>query len=162
LSQKDVFHVPDPAKHIDCRRHPDRPERAAGGSAHPDAGCPYHQRGTGNGAFASTPTSLAIETAGVNVVQHIEAADLNQDGYADLVTTRSDGRTSVSFGSAKTVTLTLANAAATPKVTVFNFSGDTYLVLDQSNASTFASGDLAIKLTGVQTVSFSDLAFVKM
>jgi hypothetical protein len=45
---------------------------------------------------------------------------------------------------------------------VFNFSGDTYLVLDQSNASTFASGDLAIKLTGVQTVSFSDLAFVKM
>ena len=98
----------------------------------------------------------------MNVVQHIEAADLNQDGYADLVTTRSDGRTSVSFGSAKTVTLTLANAAATPKVTVFNFSGDTYLVLGQSNASTFASGDLAIKLTGVQTVSFSDLAFVKM
>lgn len=55
-----------------------------------------------------------------------------------------------------------ATAAATPKVTVFSFSGDTYLVLDQSNATTFASGDLAIKLTGVQTVSFSDLAFVKM
>ena len=55
-----------------------------------------------------------------------------------------------------------ATAASAPKVTVFSFSGDTYLVLDHSNAATFASGDLAIKLAGVQTVTLSDLAFVKL
>ena len=64
--------------------------------------------------FASAPTSLAIETAGVNVVQHIEAA--SESGWLRRSGDNAgDGRTSVSFGSAKTVTMTLANAAATPK-----------------------------------------------
>jgi hypothetical protein len=39
------------------------------------------------------------------------------------------------------------------------FGADTYLVLDLSTATTFSTGDLAIKLTGTPGVALSDLVF---
>jgi len=56
----------------------------------------------------------------------------------------------------------VAGSASAPKVTAFAFAGDTYLVLDQTSASSFTSDDLAIKLSGTPAFTFSDLAFVKM
>ncbi|MCK6436132.1 SwmB domain-containing protein [Rivihabitans pingtungensis] len=102
--------------------------------------------GTGNGVFASTPTSLAIETAGVNVVQHIEAADLNQDGYADLVTTRSDGRTSVSFGSANGLTL----SQIYPSSSFNNTDGDALALADVNHDGKL---DMISAIDSIQTVT---------
>ena len=46
-----------------------------------------------------------------------------------------------------------------PKVSSFVLAGNTYLVLDQNAANGFAATDLAIKIAGTPSLSFSDLAF---
>ena len=126
--------------------------------------------GAGSDVFWMTQGYVGDRSSGANMlnitdfVHGVDKIKLTVGASVTLpttVTTLTPG-TGATLSSLLNQASTSATAATTPKVTVFNFSGDTYLVLDQSNATTFASSDLAIKLTGVQTVSFSDLAFVKM
>lgn len=84
-------------------------------------------------------------------------------------TTAPTALNTLTAGSGDTLTSLLNQAAAAsastsaPTVSAFVFSGNTYLVLDQSSDATFANAsDLAIKLVGTPTLTFSDLAFLAM
>lgn len=84
-------------------------------------------------------------------------------------TTAPTALNTLTAGSGDTLTSLINQAAAAsastsaPTVSAFVFSGNTYLVLDQSSDATFANAsDLAIKLVGTPTLTFSDLAFLAM
>ncbi|AQR65481.1 hypothetical protein BXU06_10775 [Aquaspirillum sp. LM1] len=72
-------------------------------------------------------------------------------------------------GTGDTLTSLINQAAAAsastsaPAVSSFVYSGNTYLVFDQSSDATFnAAADLAVKITGTPTLTFSDLSFLKL
>lgn len=54
-----------------------------------------------------------------------------------------------------------ANASsAAPALSTFTFSGDTYLVFDQSAGASFnASADLAVKIVGTPVLTLSDFTY---
>ena len=68
--------------------------------------------GVGNGTFAATPWTLQTGVQDANYTTAMEAADLNGDGYADIVTLRSDGQTQVVFGGASQLTLGASYSSA--------------------------------------------------
>lgn len=72
-------------------------------------------------------------------------------------------------GTGDTLTSLMNQAAAAsastsaPAVSSFVYSGNTYLVFDQSSDATFnAAADLAVQITGTPTLTFSDLSFLKV
>lgn len=85
-------------------------------------------------------------------------------GIATTATAPTTLSTTAVYGG-DTLAMVLDRAASgsgsptAPTISQFVFGADTYLVLDLSTATTFSTGDLAIKLTGTPGVALSDLVF---
>lgn len=144
------------------------PHQAAGVMLNP-AGTIDMTGDAGNDTFWMTRGYVGNHTAGANQLSITDFTH-NVDKVRFTFTTGTTAPTALNTltaGSGDTLTSLLNQAAAAsastsaPTVSAFVFSGNTYLVLDQSSDATFTSAsDLAIKLVGTPTLTFSDLAFL--
>lgn len=122
--------------------------------------------GAGNDVFAMSKGYLGNHASGANVLTVQDFVHDEDKISLTLAKTMKQPAAlqQLTVSASDTLDALLARAAtggapATPKVSAFVFAGDTYLVLDQTASNAFSATDLAIKITGTPTLSFSDLAF---
>lgn len=122
--------------------------------------------GAGNDVFAMSKGYLGNHASGANVLTVQDFVHDEDKISLTLAKTMKQPTAlqQLTVSASDTLDALLARAAtggapATPKVSAFVFAGDTYLVLDQTASNALAATDLAIKITGTPTLSFSDLAF---
>ena len=113
----------------------------------------------GNHAVGTNKLTITDFTHGVDRVQF----------SINTTSTAPTALNTLTAGTGDTLTSLMNQAAAAsastsaPAVSSFVYSGNTYLVFDQSSDATFnAAADLAVQITGTPTLTFSDLSFLKL
>ena len=113
----------------------------------------------GNHAVGTNQLTITDFTHGVDRVQF----------SINTASTAPTALNTLTAGTGDTLTSLINQAAAAsastsaPAVSSFVYSGNTYLVFDQSSDATFnAAADLAVQITGTPTLTFSDLSFLKV
>ena len=126
--------------------------------------------GAGNDVFAMSKGYLGNHASGSNVltIQDFVHGEDKISLTVGKTVTAPTVLQQLTVSASDTLDSLLARAAGSggtvtvPKVSSFAFSGNTYLVLDQTSGNTLAATDLAIQLTGTPTLTFSDLDFIKL
>lgn len=123
--------------------------------------------GAGNDTFWMVRGYVGDHSAGTNQLTITDFTH-GADRVLFSINTASTAPTALNTltaGTGDTLTslINQAAAASAPAVSSFVYSGNTYLVFDQSSDATFnAAADLAVKITGTPTLTFSDLSFLKV
>ena len=126
--------------------------------------------GAGSDVFRMNLGYVGNHTAGANqlsITDFVHGQDkLNY--FLDASSTTPTSLNALTVGSGGALASLVDQAAASsaskaaPTLTAFAFSGNTYVVLDQSASATFdSSTDLAIKLVGEPALTLSDFIFTK-